>query len=346
MSINKSIHGVGGMPRDNKTHYKITPLSYLIVIVTIVMLGVTFFSSTLLRSMFTAQSNAKFSAEGDRLTATTLASMNRYTDLLYQGRSFINGSQNVTQQEWQTFFGEQQALNRFAGISAISYVEKFDESQKDQFVRRMQSESFFGGKNFAISPAVSDNGKYAVGSLAMSNSDLSKSFGFNLISTPDRRAIYEQADNSEGPIASSSTTLKTGYKGFYVILPVRNISDNINKVLGYVLVSFHTEDVMAQLFKDNPSITSYKVADITNQSNPTELYLSKYWDAGLPFQHTNKFNFGGRTWAITYTAKDSYENKLAVEMLPNLIILIGLLSTLCVGYAMYVVRAKIALKKL
>ncbi len=261
-----------------------------------------------------------FTEDTTVITNSVSNAIQGYMNTLYSGRAFILGSQEVTVPEWVSFYRSQDIFTRFPGMSTISYVEVVSKANKQAFVAKKRSQPEFG-PSYTIEPA-GDRPEYALGSLLISNNPI-KTSGFDVYSTPDRRAVYAAAEQSGEPTSSPQLKLRTGYNGMFIVLPV--FKDN--HLQGFVNVSIRTKDFLAAVFKSqtNPKI-AVTATDITDSQNSKSVFtIGTIHKTGKQITQSDTISLGGRQWRIDYAGPQDYSQNITHSLVPNLILGTGFL---------------------
>ena len=282
---------------------RITAPLIVIALSAIVSLGVS--------ERFERELQTTFKHESEHVLQITLLKLDNYRDLLYSGRAFVNSSQSVTKQEWRTFFNQQAAFDRYAGISSIAYVTNVDSSQLAAFETKMRTNEYFG-PTFNLK-SVSERDDHAFVNMYVSQNDLKTIEGLDLLRSDDRYEIYRSASAKGSVVASPSMKLATGYEGFYTLLAVYKN----DLVEGYILTSFRNDELMKQLFS-NESL-GYRVTDITDDK-AQRLYQSSSWSEN-GYKYSRTIYVGTRRWNVEVS--DQIDQRPVGFLLPAAIMTTG-----------------------
>lgn len=255
--------------------------------------------------------------------------LNDYSGILYSGRSFILNSQEVNPAEWTGYFRNQDVFNRYKGMNSVSYISIVSPAQKAQFEAKMRS---WYGAGFTVNPSGSRD-TYALASLVVAGNSIAPS-GFDVYSTPDRRAVYESAKVSGQPTASGQFEFASGVTGFFTTLPV--VRNGITE--GYILVSLHSSDFFeATISPDKLSNFAVKVTDTTDKQNQEELYVSGNWNESSDnLRKADTIKFGERTWTVEYQAPAHYNQANVSTAIPYMIMILGFLLIAVIALFFYI----------
>lgn len=263
----------------------------------------------------------RFDKAVDMQQTHILERMERYADLLYSGRAFLVADANVSQKAWETFMREQDAFERYTGISSITYLKLFGNDEKQAFLQQMRAQPFFGGESFAIRPEGTRE-KYAVVQFVSSDNDVSSSFGFDVYSGAERRQAMDLAVETALPQATPPYELATGFQGFAVFLPVYR-AGNLD---GFSLLSFRVDDFVSTLLNGDEPGLNYKITDISDENEPQVLHRSDNWqDEADGLKRSDALDVLGRQWEITFAASNRSNISWQMRILPGAVLAVGTL---------------------
>jgi CHASE1-domain containing sensor protein len=265
-----------------------------------------------------------------------------YSNALYGGRAFILNSNVVTSAEWTGYYRNQDIFNRLNGLNSISYIQLVPAASVDQFVaqKRQQPEI---GPSYTVSPAGS-RGVYALGALAVGATDNLKPNGFDVYSTPDRRAVYQLAPDTGLPAASGETNFTDGNKGMFIALAL----NREGATAGYVVAAVHSNNFFSTVIDETTlGVVSARVIDVTDSKKPNMLYSTAKWnDHSNGMSRTDKITFAGRQWKVEYQAPKNYTHHLISTVLPYVVLFCGLLLISSLGMMFYIFFKTVPISKL
>lgn len=293
-----------------------------------------------LQDVMSDKMQTRFADDTKLATQRLLDNFHSYESVLYSARALLLSSDMVTQQEWQTYFASQGTLQKNPGISSISYIQVVPHSQKQAFIARQRLEKEFGS-NFTISPA-GDRDAYAVAALSVSAHDVNQVYGFDVFSSPARRATYETADALNRPVGSKPLKLQTGHYGFFIALPIKK---KASEEKSYVLISFRINDLLSTTSSLIPSGLGADISDTSDPKKPIGLFQTKDWAMiGEGFSRRDTVTFAERTWQIEYRSPRGYDDPLTAAMLPRLILVIAATLSACIILAYVTYERRLAAK--
>lgn len=322
------------MPNQSKH----TPVKHRAIKAAFILMSLSITLATIWAVMYsqqklTSRTDTNFNRDTKTTTKTFVDNMEKYNGLLYSARSLVTSGNTVTQNSWNNFFASQSATDRYPGVSSIFYVKIVSRGERELFEQTLRQDPYFG-PDFSIESTNTSAKEYAVANLIYSNNDVRGQLGFDNFSTADRRLVYKKAAQLNKPTASPPLKLATGPLGFVIALPV---FDSQKTVDGYVAVSFRANDLVASVFKEEYEHIVGKIIDITDTKNPITLFGSQDWDeVKEELTYIEKINIAGRTWQITYKSHRSYDSARINQMIPRLIMLVGLLLSGLVGLIFYI----------
>lgn len=265
-----------------------------------------------------------------------------YSNALYSGRAFILNSQVVTPAEWTGFYRNQDIFNRLDGLNSLSYIQIVPAASVDQFVaqKRQQPEI---GPGYTVSPAGS-RGVYALSALAVGATDNLKPNGFDVYTTPDRRAVYQLAQDTGLPAASGETDFTDGNKGMFVALALNREAATV----GYVVAAVHNANFFSAVIDETSlGIMNAKVVDVTDSKKPNTLHTTTKWNEHAKgMSRTDKIAFAGRQWTIEYQAPANYTHHLIAVFLPYVVLFSGLLLMVALAMMFYIFFKTVPISKL
>ena len=315
----------------NKRTKKALFLRLVVLSVILFVAAGSMFAAFLADHILRVRSAEQFETTANVFLDTVVDRMENHTDLLYSGRSYVVNTPGATQESWDRFFRDKEAFSRHKGISTIAYLETFDESGKAGYLQRMRSQPHFGGDSFAIKPEGTRD-RYVVVNFASSDNDINQSFGFDLYASQNRRDALDQSVATGRPRATEPYKLATGYPGMSLFLPVYKH----DALIGFALVSFRTDDLMKNLQSEADPQLRYKITDITDSNSPKPLYGSPNWSEDMPLKRRDTVNIAGRTWEITSAGMNSYGNSRLYQLIPFLILAVGILVSVPLFIAFFV----------
>lgn len=239
-----------------------------------------------------------FASKNSSAVSSILSQLNNYNDLLYIGLGYLQNTQTTTQQEWDGFFRTQNVFTRYAGVSAIYFVQVLDDDNRDTVIEAVRSQ--LDDQSLAIHPA-SSYGTQAVVTLLSSDNSIPNPFLFDTYADPARRSVYEEAALKHKTTTSPVIRLTDGQDGMYITSPIYKSGT----ISGYVSVSFRIKQLMDSIIP-NESELYFKITDTTPDDNGDDiLYESDGWGELSKRQTAAIYTtVGSRVWKIETAATE------------------------------------------
>ncbi len=308
---------------------------YISLLSVVVLLGLAFMTiglSWVANSAVHQKLDDQYENDTQVITDRVSTSLNSYANILYSGRAFILNSQVVYPSEWIGFYNNQDIFNRYKGVSAINYIKVVNVADKARFVAEQRKIPGVS-PNFSVLPVDDKSDVLGVATLTASRIG-TKLTGSNVFRTPERLAVYKQAELTGLPIASGLTDFSTGAKGIFVAMPVsRNGATE-----GYVNVVIYSNEFFPSVVSPKDFyVSAIQISDITDPTKTQNYYQSPNWGSSpSDLNRSDKISFGGRQWLIEYRAPTHYRQGLVPLALPLMILLIGILLIMILAICFYI----------
>lgn len=305
----------------------------IIAVVTLLLMGIitlalSNFTSNVIRDRAKDQFNWNTALIGQKLQT----SLDSYNSVLYMGRSLLLNYPQTDEATWAGFFRNQDIFTQYPGLNSINAVQEVPGSQINSFVAQKRKDPNFG-TNYTLNPP-GQRDHYALGILTVSSTNLPLN-GFDVFSTPERRAVYEASKTTGRPTASPMLNLSTGQNGMFITLPVNLDADNSTHVNAIIYSKDFFDGVVANTDLREVNV---KIDDVTDAANPKFLYQTPGWQLPHNLEKTDTITFGGRTWRLTYRSQLPYLQATVNRLLPFLILTSGFLLASVMVLILYVVR--------
>jgi PAS domain S-box-containing protein len=236
-----------------------------------------------------------------------------YNDTLYTTQGFIQASDNVSKQEWETFTDDINLPNRLPGILGVGYSLKVGEANLVPAFEDAYRTSL-NYSDFDVHPLTTSGDSHAVIYFEPLTSRNIKTIGYNMFSEPTMRAAMEMAAKTgstsiSGPIELAHQHTTEVQKGFLMYLPqyLDTISGNPEKersqlLAGFVYSPFRAGDFMKSVINENGSDLAFRVYSqgVTPENIIFENLLSK--DMTQPSREST-IDLFGTIWTIHYFDK-------------------------------------------
>lgn len=180
-----------------------------------------------------------------------------YTESFRGIQALFASSEKVTSSEWQTFIDKLDILERFRGITSVSYVQKVDDV--DGYVRDVLSDPRLVNEDmshFQIYPTdTSSSNIYAVRYLEPLL-ELKNLIGFDIASDPARlKALEESRDTGRQVMTSPIKSPLTDSLSFEILLPIyrghatpETVEQRRSAITGFIVASFDVKEFFNSVY--------------------------------------------------------------------------------------------------
>lgn len=302
-------------------------------------------------SFFALQSSIErqrvaFDALARRTQSAISQRMQIYINLLYAGRAYLLGSEQVTRQDWHEFVSALDIPERYPGMQGLGFSIRIPPGQvaahEAEFRRK-------GMPHYRVWPKGDRAETTSILFLEPLDARNQAAIGFDMYSEPVRKEAMARARDSGEPAMSGQVQLvqeitENKQAGFLIYLPLykgahapHTVADRRRDLVGYVYAPFRADDLFNGLFgsRPHPDI-DFEIYDGTpspenllHDHNPSVSHR----DLGRhDFQLTLPTTIAGRTWTIVYTATPVFARNVD-RTLPMVVFFCGtLVSLLLAGF--------------
>ncbi|MBW3584722.1 MAG: CHASE domain-containing protein [Cyanobacteria bacterium 0813] len=167
---------------------------------------------------------AQFHQQADRLNVTLQQSINNNLEVLYSLQAFYSASTEVSKQDFKQFVHP--TLSRNSAIHSVNWIRRVPAAQKAAYEAAIRAEGFPAFQIYERTPDKKQvkakvRSEYFPIAYREALEEDNKVIGFDVASSPDRKAALEKSVNS-GKIAASAriTLVSNNQPGLQVFLPV------------------------------------------------------------------------------------------------------------------------------
>ncbi len=289
-------------------------------IIVVTLLEVLTISAAIFAHQAVAQrTSERFNNDAMRISAHLVNNLAHSTDVLYSGRAFLLSRQTPNNTEWDNFFRAQDIYSRDPGISTVAHIAIFEQKDRNNQLNRIRNINGLGS-NLDIKPT-GERDLYGIADLYSSAHDVSRSIGTDVLAEPSRRELYLESVGSVKPLMSAPFNFSTGFKGFFMALPVKPGDQNSGIVAAY----YRLDDFFKDILDDQATLgLPIKITDVTNKEQPVNLYQSKAIIANNSMTYTDNLSFSNRQWKIEYhSSPNTYPAQKLGMMMPIIILACG-----------------------
>ena len=260
-----------------------------------------------------------------RMTARRIEQrMETYEQVARSTQSFLLASPDVTREDFHIFIKALKLDEKFPGIQGISWVQAIPKQMLATHINRIRQE---GLPNYTVHPEGIREAYSSIVQIEPSTEMNQRALGFDMLTSPVRRAAMEKARDSGQAAASGKLTLiqennAASQAGLIMYFPVYRRGMQITTVeqrraalAAWVGVVFRMNDLMASLRPERNNDVILTIYDNGQASRETVLYQSL--NLGDGFQtHQSKFawneliSIAGHPWAVYVRSSSEFESRL------------------------------------
>lgn len=246
---------------------------------------------------------------------------------------FLEASDEVTRDEWSTYIQRVRLLEKYPGVSSISYIKKLDNKDKNAFIESVRKDTLT--PTFTIYPKAEKDTYYVVKYIEPIKGR-EKVLGFDMGSEEKRLQAIERArDSGEAASTRKITLATTNAPGFGILVPVYKNNVDITShaarkagIRGFVYAIFRGDDMFRAVYgKEDPFPNEdFEIYDGETISKENLLYdhdpahiISK-----SHFMTTESVAIDGQKWVILICNKNRPALTKSQQLLPTAVLLSGL----------------------
>lgn len=266
--------------------------------------------------------------------------MRAYQMLLRASNGLFIASEQVTRSEWQKYVANLNIQQLYPGIQLLGYAPYLQQADYQSHIQSIQAEGF---SDYQILPAGQRSDYVPAIYLEPFDWRNRRSFGFDMLTEPRRRAAMERARTSgraslTAPLTLVQETDTDVQAGVLLFWPVyREATTQAPKTLqGYLYGAFRMRDLLQQLTAEliaPLSLIELRLTD-TEPGLTQSLLFDSFSSGHQPlFQRHEQLELAGRLWQIQYASSLPYEQQLQLHrslhqvlaLSAALVLLLGLL---------------------
>lgn len=256
---------------------------------------------------------------------------NRIRNRLHNYRMILDGtaglfaaSEEVTWQEWRTYFDFREITRHFPGIQAVFFAQYVTASQVDSHTQRIRQQGFL---DYDIWP---ENGRKTYAPVVMItpfNARNQAAMGYDGWSDPVRRAAMERARDTGTVAMSGRVTLAVREKnvqpGFVMYMPVyksamppAGTAERQTALKGFAAGAFRMHDLIKGIFPDLTPKISFAIYDGPRVS-PESLMFASTAESTRPdpdhipmFSSRKTLDLYGHPWTVAFFSTPVFEDRV------------------------------------
>lgn len=304
-------------------------LPYLVLAVSMILtLGITYIFYQSAKS----KDQIRFNTNVARIQNTIEERIALYIVLLKSGRGFIKANEILKRKDFANFVQSLELEKNYKGVQGIGYSIVFNEAEKEDLIKRMQSEGFSAFKLFPDSKRENYQSIIYLEPLTELNR---KAIGYDMSTEDKRRIALEKAGDTGEPAATSQVVLlqettQEVQKGFLIYLPIYNNKDfpetvegRRENLRGFIYSPFRAGNFLSEIHYLT-NINDLKVKIYDGDALPENLLTSsdiKQTSSPTPaineqLSTKNQLNVAGRTWIIEYETLPDFNAQSSVGWTP------------------------------
>lgn len=264
----------------------------------------------------------------------------QYESTLRSGVGFLQGSDNVTRDDWYRYVKAIDPRTSNPGIQGIGYAMMVLPSQLDAFEDAMRKDGY---TSFELKPKGVRELYSSIVYLEPLDERNRAAIGYDMFSEPTRRDAMERARDTGKPALSGKVKLiqeidknvQAGvliYQPYYAdIEPQESVDKRRLSLLGYVYAPLRMGDFMNS-FTSHRGVLNIELYDGERAGGKNLLYASTEASSYPSRYHAHHtLEIGGRTWHLYYSSTPAFDAYYNTNY-PIIIALIGLILYLILLY--------------
>jgi PAS domain S-box-containing protein len=312
-----------------------------LVVLALSLAGVAWWWSSL-RSDSEAIAAERLRHKAGELTLKLNERMRGNEQILWGAAGLFASSNRVSREEWHTYVEQLGLPQRYPGILAIGYAQRFRSAHLPSHLRSVHAEGFPAyrlrpeGSRQEYSPVV------YVEPFAGRNL---RAFGYDMLAEPVQREALDRARDSglsaiSGRVALLQDLSATPSAGLLVYVPVfrrgaaaTTVAQRRAALRGYVYVAYFADELLRGLMGPDMRGVDVEIFDGDHRSQAALLFdgdgvytIGRDASRTGP-QITDSVSVGGRHWRIEYRAKPEFVAGIAGQG-PRLVLALGALASL------------------
>lgn len=267
-----------------------------------------------LSTLIASQNQTKYERQTKQISTLIAEHMNTHADILYRARAYILVNRTPAENEWETFFNNQQAFQSNVGIQSVAfspYLKGKSQAAAEKEVSQKHKTTL------KITPAGNRDEYAPLTLIASTNPAAYSAAGFDILSEAVRREAVTKAKTTGQPILTPPVQLVGyGQTGVIMVLPIYIEG---NQLYGFVTAVYTTDSFLHGLI-DTDLVGGLSTEIIDANSNQAIL-KSGAAVKGATVTRTDKMAIAGRDWIINYAAPSQVFGD--GHLVPNIILAVG-----------------------
>ena len=320
------------------------PLASILLL--LLPLGLTFYAWKAATENDYQRGHAKFEAlaiESEKALQNRIAS---YGNALLGAAGFLQGSQNVSRDEWRTYVQTIAVRDNFHGLHGLGWVVPVERADLDAFTREMRADE---SPEFGVHPQV-DDGPWYVISFVEPYNDNRAALGLNIAFEQKRLAAARLARDSGEPTMTEKVVLVQDEQkspGYLLLFPVyrtgqplATVEQRRAAIRGWTYAPFIAHNSLDDLTHSQATELRLRIYDGDAEDPDALIFASEAQSNTRPaFVTRSTLDIMQRRWRVVFESTPAFE--LAERSTNPLFILIGgLLFTALLALLLIVVAVR------
>jgi diguanylate cyclase (GGDEF)-like protein/PAS domain S-box-containing protein len=288
---------------------------------------ITLFIGLLSKKWLEENESLRFKTASEQIITLVKQRLQENIQLIQSAVSFMEASENVTRDEWQTFILTQGLIDKFQGIQGVGYAQFVTEENKNILIEQMKNEGF---KNFNIFPDQQTKDAFVSIFIEPFTTENMRILGFNMASESIRRNTIEKAFSTKEPALSSKIELVQEKDfdekaGFAIFAP---LFDENSQPKGVIFAGIKVKKLFENVLGARYIKIDFEIYDTQDMNKKTKLYDSNPKLQNTRLNGYKKVSFYGHEWTFYFKSNIGLDIGNINKTIPLLSVFIGFLITL------------------
>ncbi len=304
-------------------------------------LGLTLLGWQLVSNLEKDAVEERFSGQVSEVELRIKSRLADYEEALLSAAALMQASDVVSREEWRTYAGGLQLLERYPGIQGLGYAQRLQPSELQGHVEAVRRE---GIASYRIWPPGPREEYTAIVYLEPANARTRGALGYDMFADPVRRqAMSEARDRGKTVISPKVTLLRDNgaeaQPGLLMYLPhygkglpVDSVENRRAALRGYIYAPIRVREFITAALQDHAGNFELEIYDGLQPVAEALLYRSPV-QAGSEkphqplFRRTVSATLYGQTWTLRAASRSGIEQQVGTRT-PAAVLWGGLLVTL------------------
>lgn len=304
-------------------------------------LALTLLGWQLVRSLEKDAVEERFSARISEVELRVKSRLSDYEEVLLSTAALMQASDAVSREEWRTYAGGLQLLERYPGIQGLGYAQRLQPSEMQAHVEAVRRD---GVADYRIWPPGQRDEYTAILYLEPDNDRTRGALGHDMFSDPLRRQVMSAARDQGKPVISPMVSLlrdndAEARPGLLMYLPhygkglpVDSVENRRAALRGYIYAPIRVHEFITAALQEHAADFELEIYDGRNAVPEGLLYRSPAQEAPGKsreplFRRTISAEFYGQTWTLRAASRPGIEQQVGTRT-PSAVLWGGLLVTL------------------